>query len=90
MHLGIGAGVRGIPCASQAPSYNPRRGSLDLSSSDFITDGQIPGCLQLCKIQLPLPGPSPTPAKNVWGQRSLLSAACGTWSAQVSPNPTFL
>lgn len=46
------------------------------------------------KSNLPLPGPGPTPAKNVWGQRSLSSSlqlgAPAHYSAQVSPNPAFL
>ena len=70
--------------------------SLPLSerSPTHITDGQVPGCLQLYQINLSLPRPSPTLAKNVRGQQVPL-LFCSLWhlpsfSFSVSRNPAFL
>ena len=71
LSLAIGAGGQGLVCASLAPAHLPSPGEAPLiclplseRSPTRITDGQVPGCLQLYQINLSLPRPSPTPAKK--------------------------
>lgn len=101
LSLAIGAGGQGLVCASLAPAHLPSPGEAPLiclplseRSPTRITDGQVPGCLQLYQINLSLPRPSPTPAKNVRGQQVPLLLGSlwhlPSFGFSVSRNPAFL
>lgn len=70
--------LHALPWLPGPQSAIPRRGSLGLSSPQQETSDLISQMVRFLaassfmKSNLPLPGPSPTPAKNVRGQEAPL------------------
>lgn len=99
LSLGIGAGGRALECTSLAPHLQSPEGSLsafpsvrDLGLTSQL--GRFMAVSSFIKYNPPLPGLSPTPAKNVRGQQAPLFL-CSLWHLPsfgfaVSRNPTFL